>query len=142
MFEVVMLAAIAAVDGSAPLDMAEDAIVNNSIYLESILGVLALAWTLFRSSEWWKGRKDSLYYKAVMAVEAGVEHTYRNYVRQLKLDAQDGRLTDQERAKARELAKHVALQYSGGINLMNALNGQLDLELEKAVRRLKNQEAE
>lgn len=103
----------------------------------------AAAWGFIKSLPWvvrWRARK---YGRALGFVEEAVDSVYQSYVRDLKIGREDGRLTPEEVHEARRRARLLAtkLAYEQGMKLLKVLSGAtLDLEVTKAVNRLKNQE--
>lgn len=65
--------------------------------------------------------KEGQYAEAIEALKAGVEKVYEEQVRQWKKNASDGKLSDEERAKARALAlEHAKLLAKGpGLKLLS-----------------------
>ncbi len=77
---------------------------------------------------------------ALESLEAAVEATYRDYVEALKAASDDGRLTPDERAHARALARDraVAIARANGVDLLRELGEDyLDLWIARLVRKLK-----
>jgi hypothetical protein len=108
--------------------------------LTLVSGILGGIWTLFKSSEWFRKAKDQRYAKAMQALEAGVEQTYRTYVKAIKDARADGKLTDEEAARARQQARDTAIAFgkSQGVDVLTELGGgYLDLWIGKLVKRLK-----
>ena len=98
-------------------------------------------WTLFKSQSWYRRIRQRRYFKAIQALEAGVEQTYRTYVRAIKESREDGQLTDEERHQARALARDAAVQFAEtqGIDVFHELGADyLDLWIAKLVKRLKS----
>ena len=97
-------------------------------------------WTLFKSSEWFGRLRRRRFGKALRALEAGVELTYRTYVREIKKARADGRLTEEEKRRARRLARETAVEFgrAHGVNVLRELGEDyLDLWVAKLVRRWK-----
>jgi len=113
---------------------------ENPDVLNLVISVVAGLWTLFKASEWYREHTAAKKRIAVDAIEAGVAHTYEAYVRALKAASADGQLTDEERRKARALAKSAAYEYGRehGVNILKVVGeGFLDLYIEQAVAKLK-----
>ena len=111
---------------------------------EPVLGVLcsvlAALWGFFKSSAWWDRLRRRRFGKALRAIEAGVEQTYRTYVRAIKEARADGKLTDEERETARSLAREAAIAYgrAEGIDVLRELGEDyVDLWVAKVLARLK-----
>ena len=108
----------------------------------TMLGAIAgTVWTAFRSMDWYYRAQRRRYARALQALEAGVERTYRAYVQAIKEANSDGRLTEEERRRARELARETAILYgrTEGIDVLRELGETyLDLWIAKLVKRLKN----
>lgn len=106
------------------------------------LGALGALWTAFRSSDWLSRMKNERFRKALEALEAGVEQTYRTYVRALKAGREDGKLTDEERRQARALARETAMAFgrTQGIDVLEALGRDyVDLWIAKLVKNFKSE---
>jgi len=108
--------------------------------LALIATVIGGIWTAFKSSNWFQRRRQRRIDRAIEFLEAGVEETYRTYVRALKAAREDGKLTEAERRRARELARHHALRLARnrGVNLLRDLGGDfVDLWIDRLVQRRK-----
>ena len=107
----------------------------------AILGtVLGGIWTVFKSSAWFRRARQTRYAKALQALEAGVELTYRTYVRAIKQAREDGKLTDDERRRARRRAREAAIEFGRrqGVDVLRELGSEyVDLWIEKIVKKLK-----
>ena len=106
-----------------------------------VLGtVLGAAWTFFRSTDAYARIRSRRYARAVEALEAAVEQTYRTYVKAIKDARADGTLTDEECRQARALARQTALEFGrrDGIDVLRELGEDyLDLWIARLVKRLK-----
>ena len=93
--------------------------------LTLVSAVLGGIWTLFRSSEWFSRARNQRYGKALQALEAGVEVTYRTYVQAIKEARADGKLTAEEAEQARQRARNAAIAFgrSQGIDVLRELGG-------------------
>ncbi len=110
---------------------------NGLMMLGTVLGGL---WAFFRSTDFVENARTRRYYRAIEALEAGVEQTYRTYVRAIKEARADGRLTDEEQRHARALARQAAVEFgrTEGVDVIRELgNEYLDLWIAKLVQRLK-----
>lgn len=77
---------------------------------------------------------------AIDAIEVGVETTYQNYVKNLKIANADGRLTEAEKQRARETAIQVAKEYAmtKGLDLLKYYGKEyLPIIIEKIISRNK-----
>jgi len=102
--------------------------------------VLGAVWTFFKSTEWYEKLQKRKYFKAMQALEAAVEETYRTYVREIKNSRMDGQLTEDERKQARDLARNRAaeLAHAEGLDIMRELgDNYMDLWIQKIVNKLK-----
>ena len=94
-----------------------DTILDNEAIMGAIVAVIAAAWG------WLKRNKKIRQYKADMAmnfVQAAVTETYNTYVHERKAAWEDGKLTDEERATARQMAIDTAIDYAkdNGLDLV------------------------
>lgn len=106
-----------------------------------VTAVLGSIWTVLKSGEWVEQARGRRYAKAVEALEAGVELTYRTYVREIKQSRTDGRLTNEEMREARRHARNAAVEFgrTQGLDVMRELGVQyVDLAISKLVKKLKN----
>lgn len=107
----------------------------------TLIGAAAAGlWGAFKSSEWYQAREDRRTERALHALEAGVEQTYRTYVRAIKNARADGRLTDVEMRHARQQALAAAQEYgrTQGVDVARTLGQEyLELWIAKLVARLK-----
>lgn len=107
----------------------------------ALLGALFGAiWTLFKSSEWFGRLRNKRAERAVQVLEAAVEDTYRSYVQAIKEARADGQLTDEEKRRARQIAKEraQAIAQQQGVDLIRELGGDfIDLWLTRLVNKLK-----
>ena len=103
-------------------------------------GILGAIWTVAKSGEWFTRRRTARMDMAVQALEAGVEQTYRTYVRAIKEARADGKLTDRERRQARLLARESALAFgrTQGVDVLQALGKDyIDLWITRLVNKQK-----
>ena len=101
---------------------------------------VGMVWTWLKSSEWFQRRRERRLARALEGIEAAVEETYRTYVEALKAGREDGRLTADERVRARSLAREraVAIARTDGVDLLREVGGDyVDLWIARLVRRLK-----
>ena len=101
---------------------------------------LGAIWTFFRGQSWYQRARGRRYQKALTALEAGVEQTYDVYVRAIKEAREDGTLTDDERRRARRLARDAAEEFgeTQGVDVVRELGEDyLDLWMTRIVNKLK-----
>ncbi len=107
----------------------------------TLLGtVLGGLWAFFKSSDWFSRLRRRRFGRALRALEAGVEQTYRTYVHEIKEARADGRLTEEERRRARRLARETAIEFgrTHGVDVLRELGEEyIDLWIAKLVQRLK-----
>ena len=108
--------------------------------LTAAAGILGTIWTAFKSRDAFRRAERRRYGKAIQALEAGVEHTYRTYVRAVKEGRADGKLTEAERAEARRRARRAAIQFgrTDGVNVLAEVGEEyVNLWIDRLVRRAK-----
>lgn len=109
--------------------------------LALIVTIFGSLWTLFQGSQFWKQYVQGKFDKAILAVEAGVEQTYRAYVQGLKTaPGATGTLTAAQANQARDLAKAAAVEYGkkNGVDIVSTLGQEfVDLYLTRAVNKAK-----
>lgn len=101
---------------------------------------IGMAWTAFKGLDWVAQRRHDRHNTALMAVEAGVEHSFQTYVKAIKAAREDGKLTLQERKHARALAQATALRVgmAQGVNVVHELGREfLPLWITRMVGELK-----
>jgi len=111
---------------------------------DAVLGLvatgLATFWTALKGSEWYNRARNQRYRRAITALEAGVDQTYRSYVRAIKDAHEDGKLTAEERRRARALARQTAINFgqTEGIDVVRELGQDyIDLWISRLVRKAK-----
>lgn len=115
-------------------------LLESDAILTGIALLFATFWTLCKGSDWLVEHRHKRLREALRALEAGVEATYREYVRALKEQRPDGRLTLEEQQTARAYAKDraEAIARVQGIDLMGVIGAEfIDLWICKLVRKLK-----
>jgi DNA-binding transcriptional ArsR family regulator len=115
-------------------------VLSSETGLTVVGGVLGAAWTFFRSTELYRRLQKDRFCKAVEALEAAVDLTYRTYVREIKAAREDGKLTDAEIAEARRRAREAAVEFgrTQGVDVLRELGANyIDLWIGKIVNRLK-----
>lgn len=117
---------------------------SNVLQSESALTVLGAvlggAWTFFKSTELYSRIRRQKAVGAIEALEAGVELTYRTYVEAIKEARADGRLTEDEKRQARQLAREAAIEFGRGrgVDVLNEVGEDyVDLWIAKLVKKLK-----
>lgn len=113
--------------------------------LTMVGGLLGTAWTFFRSKDWYRRAKKRRYFRAVRALEAAVERTYRTYVRSIKRGRADGKLTEEEAANARRMARRAALDFgrTEGVDVLREIGEDyLDLWLSRVLGRARKRSVE
>ncbi|HOZ46294.1 MAG TPA: hypothetical protein PLO37_12135 [Candidatus Hydrogenedentes bacterium] len=107
----------------------------------TLLGaILGATWTFFKSSELYGRLRRQRFHAALNVLEAAVEKTYRTYVEAIKEARADGKLTDAEKRRARQLARETAVAFGReqGVDVLRELGAeQVDLWIAKLVKRLK-----
>ena len=108
--------------------------------LSVIAGIAGAVWTAVQSTSWFKQLNRDRVQRALRCVESAVRQVYEEYVRNLKAASADGTLTDEERRRARELARDraIAIARTDGIDLAATLGREhLDLWIERVLARVK-----
>jgi len=124
--------------------MSLSTLLNSDAALTFVGGAVGTAWTFFRSRDWFVRSRKRKYWRAIRSLEAAVERTYRSYVRSIKRSRADGRLTEDEIAQARQMARDEAIAYgrSEGIDVVREIGeGYLDLWLSKLVQKSRRRRA-
>jgi hypothetical protein len=109
--------------------------------LTLVATLFGAAWAAVRSSAWYQAWKGKRYAKALEALEAGVELTYRTYVRSIKDARSDGKLTDEEMSQARNQAREAAVAFgrAQGLDVISELGSEyIDLLIAKVVKKQKS----
>jgi len=115
-------------------------VLSSEAGLTVVGGVLGAVWTFFRSTKLYRRLQKKRFSKAVEALEAAVDLTYRTYVREIKVAREDGKLTDAEIAEARRRAREAAIEFgrTQGVDVLRELGANyIDLWIGKIVKRLK-----
>lgn len=107
----------------------------------TLLGsAIGAVWAGFKSSEEYQRIQRQRFRKALLALEGGVERTYQAYVKAIKAGRADGRLTDDEKARARSLARTraIALAKEAGVDLLRTIGEDyVDVWIGKLVKKRK-----
>jgi hypothetical protein len=117
-----------------------DNVLNSEQGLTMVATVLGTFWAFVQSSKLFTQMRTRKYYRAVEALEAAVEQTYRTYVRAIKDAREDGKLTDDEQRNARALARQSAVEFGErqGVDVLKELGSEyLDLWIARLVKKLK-----
>ncbi|MFC1735129.1 hypothetical protein ACFL1X_03365 [Candidatus Hydrogenedentota bacterium] len=102
--------------------------------------IVAMAWTALKGQVFFERVRSQRYWKAVKCLESGVVFTYENYVREIKAASSDGKLTVDERRRARKTAIEKAKEYGWdhGIDVLRELGRDyVPVLVERIVGRLK-----
>ena len=80
-------------------------------------------WSGFKASDRYQRWQQRRYRVALLALEAGVERTYQAYVKAIKAGRADGRLTEEEKSRARSMARMRAIKLAReeGIDLLRTI---------------------
>ena len=91
--------------------------------LTTMGAVLGGLWTFFKASDWYQRGRDNRFTEALNALEAGVQQTYDVYVRAVKEASADGKLSSEERRRARELARDAAIAFgrTKGVDVIGSI---------------------
>lgn len=107
----------------------------------TVLGtVLGALWTCFKSSELYGRMQRQRYRKALLALESGVDRTYQVYVKAIKAGRVDGRLTEEEKSRARSMARAraVKLAREEGFDLLRTIGEEyVDVWINRVIGRRK-----
>lgn len=102
---------------------------------------VAAVWTGFKTSDMYRKRTHFVMRLFLQIVEGAVAHTYTNYVRQRKAANPDGKLTDDEKSVAVQLAKAKIQEVCELERIDNSVYAAtpeiVEAQIEKAVSRLK-----
>ena len=99
------------------------ALLESNTGLAVVGAAIGSVWAAFKGSDWFAQRRHDRHNTALMAVEAGVEHSFQTYVKAIKAARTDGKLTAEERKHARALAQETALRVgrAQGVNVVREL---------------------
>ena len=104
----------------------------------SVVGTL---WAGFKASDRYQRWQLRRYQKALLALESGVERTYQSYVKAIKAGRSDGRLTEEEKSRARSMARMRAMKLAReeGIDLIRTIGEDyLDLWISRIIGKKKH----
>ena len=113
---------------------------NSELLLSAAIAVFGTLWSAVKAADLTQRFRNRQLQRALLVLQAAVDETYRTYVEAIKAGRADGRLSVEERLRARELAKAraFALARREGVNLLATVGAPyLDLWVARAVRRLK-----
>ncbi len=106
-----------------------------------VLGTVAGGvWSLLKTTEAYGTLCRNRFRRALRIVAAAVEEVYRTYVRGIKAGRADGRLTEGEKERAREMARKRAIELAReeGLDLLGSVGeGFLDLWVARMVKKAK-----
>lgn len=99
------------------------ALLESDVGLTIVSAAVGSVWTAFKGMDWIAQRRHDRHNTALMAVEAGVEHSFQTYVKAIKSARSDRKLTAEERKHARALAQETALRVgrAQGVNVAQEL---------------------
>lgn len=120
--------------------MSISSLIDSEAGITLVGSALGAIWTFFRSRDWYAKLRRRRFSNAVQALEAGVDKTYREYVRTIKESREDGKLTREENRDARRRARRSALEYGAttGVDVLRELGDTyMDLWISKLVRKAK-----
>lgn len=106
-----------------------------------LAGAAALAFAVLKTAPWFQQLRRGKLSRAIRFIEAAVRQVYEEYVRELKAARADGKLTPEERRRARDLARQRAIDLarSEGVDLVAELGtAQIALWIDRLVRRIKS----
>lgn len=99
-------------------------------------------WASFKASDRYQRWQQRRYRKALLALESGVERTYQAYVKAVKAGRADGRLTEEEKARARSMTRARAIQLAKGegVDLLRTIGEDyIDVWITRLIGRRKQQ---
>jgi len=102
--------------------------------------VLGGLWTYFKATDVYQRIRENRFADALTALEAGVQQTYDVYVRAVKGASTDGKLSSEERRRARELARDAAIAFgrTRGVDVVGSIgHDYIDLWITKLVKQRK-----
>jgi len=121
-------------------------ILEDNTVVSGIISVLGVVWTVFglqdRITAYLTRKKGERKATAILALAAGIEKVYDEYVKALKDGRADGKLTKAEIASARARALTAAKLFaeSQGVDIVTELGKDyLNVWLEEVLRRVRNE---
>jgi len=84
--------------------MSIETILASEVTQSLIISVLGIAWGVIQGTKWFQRIKDRRYYKCLKVIEEAVRDTFYDYVKQVKDANADGKLTDDEKSRAKRYA--------------------------------------
>lgn len=113
----------------------------NPLFVEITLTIIGLAWTAFKASEFYQKNVVEKRREVIAeSVAAAVLDTYREYVKGIKAGAENGKLTAEEAATARTMAKEKAIELAStkGVDLIKNVGDEfVDLWIERKINESK-----
>jgi hypothetical protein len=117
-------------------------LVGDEAFFNIMATLVVTVWMWFKRKTRLDEVGDQRVQKAISCLEAGVMTTYQRYVKERKKLAEDGKLTEEEKREAREMAFSFARNYAftNGINLVKELGADIiPCLIEKSVGGLKQE---
>ena len=111
-----------------------------TMFMEVAATVLAIVWAFAKQQELFKQNAQARWGAAVQSLEAGVERTYQEYVREVKAARADGKLTAQEAKAARDQAIVSAIRIAkeDGVDLVKVIGADyLEVLVSRIVKQAK-----
>lgn len=106
-----------------------------------LAGAVTLAFAAIKTAPWFRQLRRGRLSRALRFIEVAVRQVYEEYVRELKAARADGKLTPEERRRARNLARQRAIDLarSEGVDLVAELGAaQIALWIDRLVQRIKS----
>lgn len=116
--------------------------VGEDTFFNLAAAIVGFLWLKFQRTMEKSTKNNAMIKKAMEFLEAGVSKTYQEYVRARKAASADGKLTEEERREARQMAYTFARSYAAkeGISLVRTLGADMiPVLLEKTVGGLKRE---
>ncbi len=114
--------------------------IGDEAFFNIVATLVGMGWVWFQRVARLDQVKDQRFIKAKRFLEAGVAKTYQVFVKERKKAASDGKLTEEEKREAREMAFSYARSYAfdEGLNVAKELGGDLIPGfIEQAIGKLK-----
>ena len=110
---------------------------TSDVGVKAAIYVVGLLFGFVKGLKWIKDKKLVV---AAQSLEAGVEAVYQTYIKGLKAGREDGKLTEDEKSYARDLAIQKAKEFAAeeGVDLLKVYGAMyLPVLVEKLVKRSK-----